>query len=361
MLLVRNLRLHVAWIFIVACLVVGGAAWQAISSHQLGRSVGGSSLVGLVVGSVAALIILFELFLWPRKKLRKYRLGRTKHWMAGHIWLGLATGPLAFIHSGYRFGGTFSTVLMYLLLFVLASGLYGWLMQIVIPRWLLSNLPSETIASQIDDVCIQNALDARRMLTVAYGAKPANLAKLANLDEATARFSAVKVVGQDVSFIEAKRQIVVGAVQRRGPDGGRSNIDRDVEVDPADANRIWKEYSAVIEVYLLRNVSEISNSSNSLTGETTNSESDRAKIGDRRILKDPRKSKSWFLALREVCSLSSAPIIDRLEEFCDQKRQYETQRRAQAWLHSWIAVHASVSVLLGILLVVHIILAIRYM
>ncbi len=364
-LLARNFKLHAWWILIVVILIVVGATWQAVASQTAGRSVGGSSLVGLVIGSTAAAIILFELLLWPRKKFRKYKLGPTRYWMAGHIWLGLASGPLAFIHAGYRFGGTFSSLLMYLLIFVLASGLYGWIMQIVIPRWMLSNLPSETIGGQIDDVAVQNALDARRLLTVAYGPKPDGLTKLANLDKASSSLNKVRVAGRSVSEFISQKQVVVGAVQRRGPSRGRSNLQGEFEVDPDDAAILWREYASVIDVYLLRGVYDDRNRVSVVSASTRQSpeSSTRASQGRENALplRNYQKAKNWFSLLREGCSPSSSVILDRLEDFCDQKRQFDIQRRTQSWLHSWIAVHASISVLLGVLLVAHIILAIRYM
>ena len=210
MLLANKLKLHLGPMILAAILIVAGTVWQIQDSLQSGRVVSGSSLPGLVLGSVAAAIILFELLLWPRKRLRRYKLGRTKHWLAYHLWLGLATGPLAWVHAGYRFGGTFTTVLMSLLLFVLASGIYGWVMQIVIPRWMLGNLPLETIRSQIDDVSTQSALEARQMLTVALGTKPTQATtRLVNLDSIAAEFSGASTQRDPSGRVEA---IVVGSL-----------------------------------------------------------------------------------------------------------------------------------------------------
>ena len=360
-LLTRNFKLHAGWILFVLLLVVGGAIWQSVASGYAGRSVGGSSLVGLVLGTIAASIILFELLLWPRKKYRKLKLGPTRYWMAGHIWLGLASGPLAFIHAGYRFGGTFSSILMCLLIFVLASGIYGWIMQILIPRWMLANLPSETICGQIDEVAIQNVLDARRMLTVAYGPKPEGLVKLSNLDTASASLNHVRIAGQAFGDTVGQKQVVVGAVQRRGPSRGRSSLQSEFDVEQTDSRVVWKEYAAVIDAYLLEDVKVIGSN---LSKGGSKSRQGRGLLlgGDEAIqLRNYQKARTWFMLLREACSPSSSVILDRLEDFCDQKRQFDVQRRMQGWLHSWIAVHASISVLLGVLLVAHIVLAIRYM
>ena len=76
---------------------------------------GGSSLPGLIFGVLGGLIILFEFLLWFRKKVRVWRIGRAQTWLRAHIWLGLLCVPLLIYHSGFRLGGSLSTVLMVLL------------------------------------------------------------------------------------------------------------------------------------------------------------------------------------------------------------------------------------------------------
>jgi hypothetical protein len=44
--------------------------------------------------------------------------------------------PLLILHSGLRFGGTLSTVLMVLLLIVVASGIWGLVLQNLLPKWM---------------------------------------------------------------------------------------------------------------------------------------------------------------------------------------------------------------------------------
>ncbi len=306
----------------------------------------GSSPPGLVIGSVAAAIILFELLLWPRKKFRRWKLFPTKYWMVAHIWFGLATGPLALIHSGYRFGGTFSSTLMFLLLFVLLSGIYGWVMQMVIPKWMLGNLPYETIVGQIDDVSVQAALNARRMLTVAYGPKPEGLKKLPNLDSLSAKMSGKVTIQHGRNEVKA---IVIGAVQRRDSNRSRIEIDADNEFNADDGKELWKQYAAVIEPFVLEGIT------------ITDSDGTRLQAGEKSPVRTRQKSVDWFSLLRESCSAASRPIVEQLEDLTLQRHQYDSQRRAQAWLHGWIAFHASVSVVLGVLLVTHIILALKYM
>lgn len=347
MLLTSKLKLHAGPLVLATVLIGVGMMWQYSESLRAERWVSGSSLSGLVVGSIAAVIIYFEILLWPRKRMRRWKLGRTKTWMAYHLWLGLATGPLAFIHSGYRFGGSFTTVLMSLLAFVLLSGIYGWMMQILIPRWMLGNLPQETIPSQIYEVSTQNALEARRMLTVALGTKPSQAStRLTNLDPIAAELVGASTQRDSDGQIQA---ILVGSRQRRDPQ--RSLFDTEVLGDfpPSDRIEIWKQYAAVIEPFLLRDVPALPQP------EGQKSPSSKSPI------QTVQKTLDWFAVLRDACSPNAKPILDKLQGFVDQRHQWDSQRRAHRWLHSWIAFHASVSILLAVLLLAHIVLALRYM
>ena len=347
MLLASKLKLHLGPIVLAAGLILAGALWQFRDSSIAGRWVSGSSLPGLVLGSIAAAIIFFELLLWPRKRMRRWKLGRTRTWLAYHLWLGLATGPLAWIHAGYRFGGTFTTVLMGLLFFVLASGVYGWIMQIVIPRWMLGNLPQETIRSQIDDVATQSALEARQMLTVALGPKPSQATtRLANLDAIAAEFSGQSTRRTADGELES---IVVGARQRRDPQRGRFENDVQGDFTPSDRIEIWKQYAAVIEPFLLRDVPTLPKSN------------EARPVSTRSQIHTVQKTMDWFVMLRDACSPNAKPILDKLQSIVEQRHQFDAQRRAHTWLHGWIALHAGVSIALGVLLLAHIFLALKFM
>jgi|GEM_PF-6106312 len=127
---------------LLSLLLIG---WYAIASWSRGSWLGGGSLPGLVLGTVAALIILFEMALWPRKLLRRMRLFPTRYWMSAHIWFGLACLPIAIAHSGLHWGGWLTTLLMWLLIVTVASGAVGLALQNIIPKWMLRQIPAETI------------------------------------------------------------------------------------------------------------------------------------------------------------------------------------------------------------------------
>ena len=169
----RNLwKLHGRWMLATGALALAAAVWVGAWSARTGRWPGGGSLPGLLLGTLAALIFLFELAI-VFKKTRWLRTARwalsAQTWMKAHIWLGLLTVPLVVLHSGGRLGGMLTTVLVAVFTVVIASGLWGLALQNVLPKLLLEAAPAETIYSQIDSVGQQYADEARRLVLLACG------------------------------------------------------------------------------------------------------------------------------------------------------------------------------------------------
>src|SRR4051812_46992801 len=162
-----------------------------IAAIRTGRWPGGGSLSGLVLGSLAGVICLFELAL-VAKKTKTFRTARwmlsAQTWMKAHIWLGLLTVPLVILHSGGRIGGTLTTLFVIVYCIVIASGLWGLAMQKMLPRLLLEAAPAETVYSQIDRVGHQYAAQARRLVQLSCGGEdedPAEWAPPAPVEQAS--------------------------------------------------------------------------------------------------------------------------------------------------------------------------------
>lgn len=54
-----------------------------------------------------------------------------------------------------------------------------------------------------------------------------------------------------------------------------------------------------------------------------------------------------------------APILKELQDFCEQRQQFELVRRYHAWLHGWLMIHIPTTVALYCILLVHIVMALR--
>lgn len=120
-----------------------------------------SSWFGVLTGLVGAGIIFFELAIWVRKRKRRMRWGPTKLWLWWHIVLGLAVLPIIVVHSGFSWGGMVSAFTMILFLLVIASGVYGLILQQWLPQRILELIPDETVVAAIDRAVEKHRTEAR--------------------------------------------------------------------------------------------------------------------------------------------------------------------------------------------------------
>jgi hypothetical protein len=118
--------------------------------------------------------MVFAGLLAARKKVPVWRLGRAQSWMRGHLWLGLVSLPIIFYHAGFRFGGPLTSVLMWLVVLVVTSGVFGAVLQHYLPQVMTAEVPGETIFDEIDHVREQLVADADHLAgrMVAGGDRP---------------------------------------------------------------------------------------------------------------------------------------------------------------------------------------------
>jgi hypothetical protein len=140
------------------------ALWYALAAAGMIDWPQASGPVGVTLGLIGAAIIVFEMALAPRKWLRGWRLGATKVWLRLHVWLGFAVLPMIVIHSGFAFGGFLSALTMVLFLIVIASGIWGLIMQQWLPKKLFDEIPNETVASQTDQAILKHRDEARQVV-----------------------------------------------------------------------------------------------------------------------------------------------------------------------------------------------------
>jgi hypothetical protein len=131
-----------------------------------------SSPFGVLCGFAAGIIVVFEMLLLPRKLLRGQRLGTTRTWMRWHIWLGLICLPVVLVHAGFGSGGPLPTVTLILFLAVTFSGIWGLIMQQWLPQKILSEMPGETVASQVNYLGDYHANEAKKLIQGLVSAPP---------------------------------------------------------------------------------------------------------------------------------------------------------------------------------------------
>src|SRR5262245_23619989 len=126
------------------------------------HTVGGTPL-GLAFGTISLGIFIFAALLSLRKKVPLWRIGNVQRWLRAHIWLTFLTIPLILFHSGFRLGGPMTTLLMVLYAIVMVSGIYGLVLQHVMPRLMKERLPAETVFEQIPHIREQVVIAAEKM------------------------------------------------------------------------------------------------------------------------------------------------------------------------------------------------------
>ncbi len=287
---------------------------------------GGGSPPGFAYGISGGAIILFEMLLWPRKSLwRGWRLGRTKLWMTAHIWLGLLTLPLLLLHGGFHFSlstSTLAAVLMWLLVLVVGSGVLGLILQNILPRLMLEQVPAETIHSQIGHIIEQYRAEAQRIVELTCGQDGES-----GGDQTTA--------GEGGAA--AGSRVAVGSVRQVGRLQGK--------VVESGAQAVWVGGSEALLAFYRDQVEPYL----------------RAASGTKLPLGRAAQSRAPFQTLKTRLPPAAHPVVDRLADLCDQRRQFDLQSRMHFWLHSWLGAHVAMSVGLTLLMLVHAILALKYL
>ena len=292
-----------------AVLLLGASAVLLYLWDGQGRPVGsrGGTFLGLVFGGGALAIMLFCAALSLKRRVPHWRIGRAQAWLRGHIWLGLLSVLLVALHSAFHAGGGLTLALWILLIAVTVSGLFGVLLQQVIPRLLLHAVPNETLAQQLD-----------RQLT--------NLRKLA--DEIVAETGGAADpagLGQTTKMVQ---EFAAAAYAAPGPDGAANSP---APLGPEAMRRFYHDYL----VPFFRG---------SLTAP----------------LLSRRRADSLFAALRTMTMPEQHPQIDELAELCERRRQLLRQRRLMRILFAWLLIHVPLSWGLLVLSIIHAVVALRF-
>ena len=315
----ENLHHHRLAIAFVLTIGIASVAWYVFAATATGSLPGGSSLPGFTFGVAGALIIIFELLLWPRQRVRSWRIGRAFLWLRWHVWLGLLSVPLVVLHTGFHLGGQLSTLLSISFGVVIASGVFGLALQQVLPKAMLELVPAETIYSQISHVAGQWRREADALVRAVCGAPDLAADGDDNDPEVT-----------EQAFL------TVGALRAVGRVQGKL---RQSEVPL----RALPE-TAALELHFDQSIGPfIANGGRSVPRLATRS-----------------SSQDFFDRLRTEVHPQAGTVIAQLESLCEQRRQLDRQARIHTWLHVWRAVHLAGSCILMVLLGMHIVFALRY-
>ena len=292
---------HKPWGVASAAILI--VAVVAYIPYALGSTPSGGTLPGLIYGTVGFGFMAFVTLLALRKKFPIWRIGRTKTWMRGHLWLGALSMPLILLHAGFLFGHGVTSLMMWLFVVVYVSGFFGAYLQHTMPRRILREVPMETIYDQIANVRAQLVDEADGVVADACG----------KLEVETAVPVVTTAVGANA----------LATVMRTGS---------------GDAD----DTAPLREFYLkeLRPFLQAPHASHALADELT--------------------AAAMFQKVRPLVADALRPAIADLESICEEERQLMRQQRMHGVLHAWLVVHVPLSFALMVLAVVHIVMALRF-
>jgi hypothetical protein len=277
----------------------------------------GGSVVGLTFGVIGFGFMIFAALLGARKRVPTWRIGRAQAWMRGHLWLGLLSLPVILFHGGFHFGGTLTSVLMWLLIITVASGVFGAALQHYLPRVMTTDVKLETIYDEIGNVRKLLREEADRGVETICGPLGFGKSEKEEMQRAGG-FSAARAMAATSSgaAVAAVAETVVLTEEERAP--------------------LRKFYLSEMRPFL-----------------------EQPKLRGTR-LGNPDKARGTFSGLQTLMPPAAQTTLQDLEDICDEARQLVRQERLHHLLHGWLLVHIPISLALILLGAVHAVMALRY-
>ncbi len=277
----------------------------------------GGSAMGLAFGVIGFGFMIFAGLLGARKRVPTWRLGRAQAWMRGHLWLGLLSLPVILFHGGFHFGGTLTSVLMWLLIITVASGVFGAVLQHYLPRVMTADVKLETIFDEIGNVRKLLREEADRGVEGICGSLGLRKSTKEEVQRAGG-FSAVRTMSATSSgaAVAAAAETVILSEEECAP--------------------LRKFYLSEMRPFLEQPKRR------------------GARLGN------ADKAHGVFSGLRTLMPESAQVTLQDLEDICDEARQLVRQERLHHWLHGWLLVHIPLSLALILLGAVHAAMALRY-
>lgn len=286
---------HRRWAIVSASILAIALIVYVPYAASAARPTGGRA-IGLAYGVAAFAAMVFVTLLSVRKKFPIWRIGRTQAWMRGHLWIGALTLPLVLLHAAFSFGHGLTLALMWLLVIVYVSGVFGAVVQHLVPPRMTRAIPLETIHDEIAHVRAQLVDEADTLVADACG----------RLDVAAP--------------VAASGEAALATVMR-------------VEADETAPLRAF--YLNEMRPFLQHPARRAPLASASLAADR-------------------------LARLRPLVPPALHPTLADLESICDEERQLLSQDRYNRLLHGWLVVHVPLSFALLALVVIHLVMALRY-
>jgi hypothetical protein len=314
---VRMDRTQRGWAIASLIILTGAIIAYAIYAAKAVEGPRGGSAMGLVFGVVGFAFMIFAALLGARKRVPTWRLGRAQAWMRGHLWLGLLSLPMILFHGGFHFGGGLTSVLMWLLIATVLSGIFGAALQHYLPPVMTADVRLETIYDEIDNVRMLLKQEADRGVEAICGSLGLQKSETAEVQRAggfsAARATPARSSGAAVAVAEEK-----------------------IVLTEEECAPLRQFYLEELRPFL---------------------EHPRERCSR---LGDADKAHGAFAGLRTLLPAAADETLADLQDICDEARQLLRQELLHRWLHAWLVVHVPLSLALMVLGAVHAVVALKY-
>ncbi|MDA0706251.1 MAG: hypothetical protein O2805_06445 [Proteobacteria bacterium] len=123
------------WLAII--LLAGSIAAYLLQDPQ--EPANGGTLLGYVLGTLGALLVVWLTWFGIRKRRYASTAGTVQGWLSAHVYLGLALPVIVLLHAGFQLGANIHTLVFVLLLLVVLSGVYGVVIYLQYPKRVSTN------------------------------------------------------------------------------------------------------------------------------------------------------------------------------------------------------------------------------
>jgi hypothetical protein len=283
----------------VAVGVVAGGLYLWIDRRTPDGLTGGTT-VGLWYGIAGSALMIYAGLLSAHRLFpAAWWMGPRKVWLRGHLWLGSLSVVLIACHAHARLGTGVALALWLVLGAIVLTGIYGLVLQQVLPGWLARRFPDEAPYGQIPHLCRLFRDEADELVDkVAPADVAAMLPQSANLP-----------TYRGPTFADELRSF------------------HDTQVRPFLAAPAPRRSRLMSDVWTETRVSAL-----------------RRRLGLR----------------SGSASDDASAALDRIEELVRERRRLAEQERMWRWLHGWLLLHVPLSAALLILGVVHVVMSLYY-
>lgn len=139
------------WVALLLVAVSIVAYWY----HDPQEPPNGGTLLGYILGTVGALLIVWLAWFGVRKRSYASTLGTVQGWLSAHIYLGLALIVVVLLHAGFQFGWNVHTLAFVIMTLVMISGIFGIIVYLRYPERMSRNrggAPRSELIDELEDI-----------------------------------------------------------------------------------------------------------------------------------------------------------------------------------------------------------------